>query len=498
MADVLASFSFFTLMVAVAGIGIGVFLGALPGFGGGSSLALCMPIALALPPLDSMVLLINIYGGVHYGGGIPAVLLGVPGDAGAAATVIDGFRMTRRGEAAEALSITAMASCVAGAFSVGAFLLFSPPLARFGLAFGPPEFFVLIVFGLTVLASIDSLNVLKGIFAGLIGMALSMVGTDPYWAASRLTFDIPQLYEGLPFVPMLLGLFCVSQMLELIEQPTLAEGEVKVRTGLRGTLRGMGMTFRYWGVLLQGCVTGTIVGALPGAGATIASFVSYTIAKSTSRRPHEFGTGIPEGVVAPESANNSVVGGALIPTFTLGIPGSGAAAILMGVMMFQGLRPGPRLFFEQLPLIQTLAMYLMFGCLLMGLFGGVVAMFFYRITRIPLQMLVPAVLVATSVGAYSGRTEIFDVGVMFAAGLLGYLLLRNGYPLSGTALGLVLGSPAEEYLIQSLEMSGDEIGIFFQSTVCLALWGLIALSVGASQLLAWRERRLAASQRVGL
>lgn len=492
MADILGEFSLFTLLVALGGIGVGAFLGALPGFGGGSSMAICLPLALAMSPLDSMVFLINIYAGVHYGGGVPAVLLGVPGDAGAAATVLDGFRMTRKGQAAEALSLTAMSSCVAGAFSVGAFLVFGMALARFGLAFGPPEFFVLIVFGLTVLASIDSLNVAKGVLAGLIGLALSMIGADPYWAAQRVTFDLPQLHEGFPFVPTLLGLFCVAQMLDLMEQGRLQTGEVDIRTGLRGLIRGMGMTFRYWGALLQGSVTGTIVGALPGAGATIASFVSYTIAKSFSRRPEAFGTGIPEGVIAPEAANNSVVGGALIPTFALGIPGSGAAAILMGVMMFQGLRPGPRLFMEQLPLIQTLAVYLLFGCALMGLFGGAIALTLYRITRVPLGVLVPVTIVTSAVGAYAARTEVFDVGVMMGAGLFGYLLLRNGYPLAGVVLGLVLGQPAEDYLIQSLEMSGGEWSILFASPLAKTLWGMIVLSLGASQLLAWRERSLAA------
>ncbi|MCC7425865.1 MAG: tripartite tricarboxylate transporter permease [Alphaproteobacteria bacterium] len=488
----MSQISIATLGIAALGVAIGVFLGALPGFGGGASMAICLPLALAMTPLDSMVFLINIYGGVHYGGGIPSVLLGMPGDAGAAATVMDGYRMTRNGQAAEALALTAMSSCVAGAFSVAAFLLVSPILAEFALAFGPPEFFVLIVFGLTVLASIESLNVLRGILGGLIGMSISMVGTDPYWAAERVTFGLPQLYEGVPFGPFLLGLFCIAQMMELLEGgPPTEEQEVKVSTGLGGTIRGMVMTFRYYGALIQGCFTGTVVGALPGAGATIAAFVSYTIAKATSPHPERFGTGTPEGVIAPEAANNSVVGGALIPTFTLGIPGSGAAAILMGVMMFHGLRPGPRLFLEQLPLIQTLAGYLLIGCLLMAFCGGTVAMFFYRITRIPIAILGPVVIVGAAIGAYAGRTEPFDVGIMVGAGLLGYTLNRNKVPLAGVVLGMVLGPACEDYLIQSLEMSGDDWSIFFQSPLCLVLWGLIALSLFGAQMLAKRERKLA-------
>ncbi|MFN8719592.1 MAG: tripartite tricarboxylate transporter permease [Rhodospirillales bacterium] len=493
MLAILSDVSLWTIGIAVAGIVVGTFFGALPGFGGSAAMAILLPVAVTMSPLDSMVFLIGIYGGNHYGGGIPSVLVGVPGDAAAAATVFDGFAMTRQGRASEALAMLAMGSAVAGAFSIVVFLLLAPVLARAALAFGPPEFFVLVIFGLSVLGSIDLERMLKTLFAGMLGLAIAAVGVDPYWAEPRLVFDTLQLYEGVPFIPALLGLFCIAQMLSLIGDKSLvADGDVAKPT-FRGTLRGMGETFVHWRALSIGTLVGTFVGALPGAGATIASFIAYTIAKATSRTPERFGKGSPEGLIAPEAANNSVVGGALIPTFALGIPGSGAAAVLMGVMMFLGLRPGPQLFAEQLPLIQTLCVYLLIGCAVMIFLGFVAAGTCYRLTRVPLAILVPCTIVASAVGAYSSRTELFDVGVMFAFGFLGFLLERARYPLSAVVLGLVLGPMAEQYFVQSLAMTDWDFTIFFTRPICIVLWVLIGLSVLASMALYRKSRRMDAA-----
>jgi putative tricarboxylic transport membrane protein len=483
MIDIIAEINFVTFLVTVAGIVIGMFFGALPGFGGSSAMALVLPIAMS--PLNAMVLLIGIFGGVHYGGGIPAVLVGVPGDAGAAATVLDGFEMTRRGRASEALAYLAMGSALAGIVSVLCFLVFAPVLAHAALSFGPPELFVLVIFGLSVIGSIDLERMMKALFAGMLGLAIACIGVDPYWGEIRMAFGQPQLYEGFPFIPALLWLFCIAQMLALIDEKNLVRAGASVQTPrFRDTIRGMAGVFRYWRALGIGTVVGTTVGALPGAGASIASFVAYTLAKSVSRKPELFGKGSPEGLIAPESANNAVVGGALIPTFALGIPGSGAAAVLMGVMMYMGLRPGPRL-------IQTLVVYLLLGNLLMIALGAVAAGTFYRITRVPIAILVPSVIVAATVGAYAYRGEAFDLAVMVGFGVLGYLLQRRQYPLSAVILGLVLGPMAEQYFVQSLAMSAWDFSIFFTRPITIALWLMIAASVATSVLLYRRNRRAA-------
>jgi len=471
MLDILTSLSIYTLLWAAIGMALGIFLGALPGFGGSSALAIVLPIAITMSPLNSMVFMINVYGGTHYGGGITSVMLGVPGDAAGAATVFDGFPMTRKGKGSEALAMGAMGSFVGGFLSVLAFLFFAPALAQFGLRFGPPEFFVLVVFGLTVLASVDAERIWKGLFAGGIGMAIGAIGVDRYWGEPRAVFDVAHIEEGIPFVPALLGLFCMSQMLELINEKKLEqEGTSPANPTFRGIFKGMALAFRHWRVMLQSSLIGTFIGALPGAGATIAAFIAYMFAKNTSKHPEKFGTGVPEGVIAPEAGNSSNVGGALIPTFALGIPGSGAAAVLMGVMMFMGLRPGPQLFMEQIDLIRTLGVYLLFGCLMIGVCGAIAAKYFYRVTQVPMPILVPCTVVAVSVGAYAYRTEVFDIGVMLVMGAFGYLLTRFRYPLSGVVLGLVLGPMAEVYFVESVEMAAWDFSIFFTRPICIVLW----------------------------
>ncbi|WP_071796186.1 tripartite tricarboxylate transporter permease [Natronohydrobacter thiooxidans] len=480
----LSELSLMTVWIAVAGVIVGIFFGALPGFGGSASLAIMLPVALVLSPLNAMVFLLAIYTGGHYGGGIPAVLMGVPGDASAAATVLDGFPMTQKGQASEALAFLAMGSAVAGIVSIIAFLVFAPPLARFALSFGPPELFMLVIFGLTIIGSIEPANMLKALMAGALGLLIASVGVDPYLGNARMVANIPQLYDGFPFIPSLLGLFCISQMLVLITRDNLvAPGQDVVTPSLKRTLRGMIDCFRHWRAMSIGTLSGTFIGALPGAGATIAAFIAYNVSKNTSSDPRSFGKGNPDGLIAPEAAQNAIVGGSMIPTFALGIPGSGAAAVLMGVMMYMGLRPGPQLFVEQLPLIQLLCLYLLIASVAMIAIGAVAAGAFCRVTRVPLPVLVPLVVVAASIGAYSTRGEIFDLGVMVAFGVLGYLLQRKKYPLSAVVLGLVLGPMAEQYFIQSLVMSNWNYAVFFTRPITMVLWGLIVVSVIVSILL---------------
>lgn len=491
----LGELNLMTVWVAIAGVVVGIFFGALPGFGGSASLAIMLPVALVLSPLNAMVFLLAIYTGGHYGGGIPAVLMGVPGDASAAATVLDGFPMTQKGKASEALAFLAMGSAVASIVSILAFLVFAPPLARFALSFGPPELFMLVVFGLTIIGSIEPSNMLKALMAGALGLLIATVGVDPYLGNTRMVAGIPQLYDGFPFIPSLLGLFCISQMLVLITRDNLvAPGQDVVKPSLGRTLRGMIDCFNHWRAMAIGTLSGTFIGALPGAGATIAAFIAYNVTKNTSSEPESFGKGNPDGLIAPEAAQNAIVGGSMIPTFALGIPGSGAAAVLMGVMMYMGLRPGPQLFVEQLPLIQLLCLYLLIASVAMIAIGAVAAGAFCRVTRVPLPVLVPLVVVAASIGAYSTRGEVFDLGVMVAFGVLGYLLQRKKYPLSAVVLGLVLGPMAEQYFIQSLVMSNWDYSIFFTRPITMVLWGLIVVSVIVSIVLYRKVARGTAAQ----
>ncbi|MCF6326829.1 MAG: tripartite tricarboxylate transporter permease [Devosiaceae bacterium] len=476
-------------MVGALGIFLGALFGALPGLGPSTAVALLLPFAIVMSPLNGMVFVLCAYTASNYGGSIPAVLIGVPGDPGSAPTIIDGFPMTQNGRAPEALALVATGSTLASIFGLVVFWLFAPSLARMGLSFGPPEFFLLIFLGLTVLITLDVEHLNKGLFAGLLGLALGTVGLDTYWAEARMIFGQPMLYDGFPILPALLGIFSVSQMLFLIDEKQLVQKDSSETFGLRSTIREMVRALRYWRTIGLSSVIGVFVGALPGAGAAIASFVAYNFAKLTSKTPEKFGKGIPEGVIAPEAANNAQVGGSLIPTFALGIPGNPTTAIFLGAMMLLGLRPGPTLFITETVLLNTLIGYLLLCTVFILIFGAIGARYFHRVTNVPLVILAPIVIIISSIGAFSVRSLIFDVGIMLGFGVLSYVLGRFRYSLAALSLGFILGPLAEVFYIQSMAMSAWSISIFFTRPISIALIIVIALSVGASLMLLRKIKR---------
>ncbi|TFG89797.1 MAG: C4-dicarboxylate ABC transporter permease [Candidatus Atribacteria bacterium] len=472
-----------TLLMIPFGLLIGIFFGVLPGFAGGTGMALCLPIAIFMSPLNSMIFLINIYCGAIYGGGVPAILLGIPGTAGAAATVTDGFEMTKRGQYSEALAIQAVSSGFGSIVSIVAFLFLSPFLARAALKFGPPEFFMLVLFGLSIIASIDQRNIFKGLFAGALGIALGTIGVDPIVGRVRMSMGLLYLYDGIPYIPFLLGLFCLARMMELSNEVGIVKAVIDIKPTFKKIFEGMKLTFKYKAELIKGSLIGTFIGALPGAGAAVACFVSYLQAKNASKYPEKFGTGIPEGIIAPETANNATLGGALIPTFVFGIPGSGATAVLLGVMMFVGLRPGPKVFFEQLTLIRTIGVGLLIGSLFIGVFGAFIARYISRIVKLPLNIIIPIAMVTSSVGALVGRQTVFDIGIMCATGAIGYIMTKYKYPLTATVLGLLLGKMAEDNFLQSLIMSRGSYLIFFTRPITIVLWIIILVSLFGPQII---------------
>lgn len=470
MIEVFSLLSLDTLLLAGLGVVLGYLFGILPGFGGGSSMAVLLPFAFAMSPLNAMVFLISVYGGTQFGGGITSIVLGFPGDAGAAATVLDGFAMTRRGEVTEALAYSNAASFVGAVLSLLAFFLLAPLLARAALTFGPPEFLMLAIFGLTIIAALNGRRILKGVVAGTFGVALATIGLDPVTGHERFSFGSLALADGLPFIPVILGFFCITQMLELIGQPSIARGTRPERVTFARVLRATRDCFGYPRTLLVSTGVGGFIGALPGAGASVSAFVTYTLAKATSPHPERFGHGAPEGVIAPEAGNNANVGGALIPTFTLGIPGSPACAVLIGVMMYLGLRPGPQLFLEQMPLIRSLTLYLMLGLGFAFVLGIVLTRFAQLVVQVPTHFVIPGAIVLAAVGAYAGRSELVDVWIMLGAGVVGYALQRHGYPVTAVVLGFVLGAMAEEYFVETVQLTDWDLTILFTRPICIFLW----------------------------
>lgn len=476
-----------TLLLMSLSACFGIVMGAVPGLSGTLGIALLLPFTFGLEPAAALLMLGSVYCGSEYGGSIPAILINTPGTAAALCTTFDGHVMAMKGQAQKALFTALISSVAGGVFGVAALLFLSVPLANVSMKFGAPEQFWLCVFALTIIASLSSGNVLKGVIGALLGLLLACVGMDPVTGHPRFTFNTMELMSGINVVPALIGLFAIPQALLLLR----AGGEKGVMAPYRrapGVFRETLRDFfrRIWVVLVSG-VVGVVVGIMPGAGGNIASFVAYNETKRFSRKPEAFGTGIMEGVMAPEVCNNAVVGGAQIPMLTLGIPGSAPAAVMLGALMTHGLKPGFDLFTEQGDIVFTYVFGLIVSNLLILLLGLVLVRLFVRALQIPQHFLVAAIMALSVVGSYSINGSVMDVLSMMACGLLGYVLVRYRFGVAPLALGLILGTTMEEGFKLSLHLGsaeGNVLLFFFSRPQSLVLIVLTVLSLAYS---VWKE-----------
>ena len=467
----------------------GIIMGAIPGLSGTLGIALLLPFTFGLEPGLALLMLGAVYCGSEYGGSIPSILINTPGTAAALCTTFDGHPMARNGQAQKALLTALLSSVFGGLFGVCSLVFLSVPLARVAMSFGAPEQFWLCVFALTIIASLSSGHVLKGIIGALLGLLLACVGMDPITGIPRFTFNTMELMNGINVVPALIGLFAIPQALLLL-RPAGEKGVMAPYNPAPGVFWQTLKDFfrRIWVVGVSG-VIGVIVGIMPGAGGNIASFVAYNEVKRFSKKPEEFGTGVMEGVMAPEVCNNAVVGGAQIPMLTLGIPGSAPAAVMLGALMTHGLKPGFDLFAEQGDIVFTYTFGLILSNILILLLGLVLVRIFVRALQIPQHFLVVAILALSVVGSYSIGSSLMDVLSMAACGLLGYVLVRFRYGVAPMALGLILGTTMEEGFKLSLHLGSAEGNImlfFFSRPQSLALICLTLLSLGYS---IWKECR---------
>lgn len=476
-----------TLLLMSLSACFGIVMGAVPGLSGTLGIALLLPFTFGLEPAAALLMLGSVYCGSEYGGSIPAILINTPGTAAALCTTFDGHVMAMKGQAQKALFTALISSVAGGVFGVAALLFLSVPLANVSMKFGAPEQFWLCVFALTIIASLSSGNVLKGVIGALLGLLLACVGMDPVTGHPRFTFNTMELMSGINVVPALIGLFAIPQALLLLR----AGGDKGVMAPYRrapGVFRETLRDFfrRIWVVLVSG-VVGVVVGIMPGAGGNIASFVAYNETKRFSRKPEAFGTGIMEGVMAPEVCNNAVVGGAQIPMLTLGIPGSAPAAVMLGALMTHGLKPGFDLFTEQGDIVFTYVFGLIVSNLLILLLGLVLVRLFVRALQIPQHFLVAAIMALSVVGSYSINGSVMDVLSMMACGLLGYVLVRYRFGVAPLALGLILGTTMEEGFKLSLHLGsaeGNVLLFFFSRPQSLVLIVLTVLSLAYS---VWKE-----------
>src|SRR5881394_3342552 len=446
------------LTMCVIGVVLGTVIGVLPGLGPPATIAMLLPLTMKLDPTGAMIMLAGIYYGAKYGGSTTSILLNVPGESSSVVTCIDGHKMALKGRAGPALGMAAISSFIAGTFGVVALMLVAPPLAKLSLAFSAPEYFALMVLGLAMVVLLSGESLIKALLAMLVGLWVASMGTDLFTATSRFTFDRVELLGGIDFVIVAIGVFAIGEVIGNMESEKPAE-MLPVPKGLRNLLPTWDAMKRCRFAFVNGSVVGFLIGILPGAGATIASFMSYGIEKAVSKHPEEFGEGAIEGVAAPEGANNAETGGALVPLLTLGIPGSGTTAILLAALVLWGFKPGPLFIAENPSMFWGLVASMYIGNVMLLILNLPLVPLFAQVLRAPVYVLYAVIIGLSVVGVYSVSGSFFDIGLLAGFGLLGYLMRRLDYPTAPLVLGLVLGDSMEKALRQSLMMSQGDVSI---------------------------------------
>jgi len=463
------------LLYAFIGCVLGTLIGVLPGLGPAAGTAILIPITFGLDPLGGIIMLAAIYYAPMYGGTITSVLVNVPGEAASVITCLDGYQMAKQGRGGPALGIAAIGSFIGGTFATLALMVVSLPLATFALRFGPPEVFALLVVGLSLVTGLSGRSMLAALIMTFFGLMLSMIGMDPVRGAPRFTFGVPPLYDGVGFIPVVMGLFGVGEILLSMEKPVLEVIKTKF-TDLLPKRKEWGVSA---GAIGRGTVIGFFLGLIPGIGAIIPTFLAYVVEKKVSKHPEKFGTGIIEGVASPETANNSYANAAMVPLLSLGIPGSPTLAVLMGAFIIHGLTPGPFLFKERPDVVWGLIASLYVGNVMLLILNLPLVGLWAKLLEIRYQFLYPGILLFCILGAYSMNQSVFDVGVMIGFGVLGYIFRKLDWPLAPTILALILGPMMERALRTSLEMSAGDITILFTrpiSAVLLAVAAIVLIS----------------------
>jgi putative tricarboxylic transport membrane protein len=469
------------LLLCLLGSFIGTMVGVLPGVGPLAALALLLPVTFSLPPVAGVVMLAAIFYGAMYGGSTTSILLNLPGEAASVVTCRDGHQLARQGRAGAALGIAAIASFIAGTLSVIALTFFSPFLGTFAIRFGPPENFALMVLGLVCTLYMIGGSTLKGLLMIALGVLLAMVGIDVVNGEERFTFGSINLTAGLDLLAIVIGLFGVSEILANVE--TITKG-----TLLAEKIRGLWPSFADWRAsivpMLRGSGLGFLLGLVPGGGPITASFMSYAVEQRLAKDPSRFGKGAIEGVAGPEAANNAAVGGSMIPVLSLGIPGTPVTALLLGALIIQGVQPGP-LFMQQRPdMFWGIVASMYVGNVFLLLLNLPMVGLWVQLLRVPYRVLFPIVLMLSVVGTYSANKNVFDLWVMLAFGVTGYLLRKLGYDLAPFIIAFVLAPLLEQSLRQSLVMSPDGILIIAQRPIAATLiaigFVLVALMIRRS------------------
>jgi putative tricarboxylic transport membrane protein len=475
------------LLMCFVGVLLGQIVGVLPGLGPSAAIALLLPLTYGADPTAAIIMFAGIYYGAQYGGTLTSVLISVPGESSTVMTTVDGYQMALQGRGGVALGVSAIGSFVAGTLGTLGLMLLAPPLARAALAFGPPEYFALVVLGLTALAAVGS-SVLKGLTTGIAGLLLGTVGIDPQNGIARFDYGQIWLLDGIEFIVLTVALFGVGEVLASCKLGVLRPvAEIKHALPTRSDLRASGMP------ILRGSIIGFLIGILPAAGATIASFISYIVEKRVAKDPSRFGRGAIEGVAGPESSNNGAAAGAMVPMFALGVPGSGTTAVMLGALIMFGLRPGPEMFVQNSTLVWAVIASMYIGNVLLLIMNLPLAGLFARLLKVPYYWLYPGILALCVAGVYSQDNSVQDCWLLIAFGALGWLMKRHDWPAAPMILGLVLGPLFETSLRQALTMSHGSGVIFVSRPISgtLLFAALLALTLPTLFALLRQRRGLA-------
>ena len=473
------------LFYCFVGVFIGTLIGVLPGIGPVGAMSLLLPATFQSTPEAAIIMLSGIYYGAMYGGSTTSILVNIPGEAASVVTCLDGYQMALKGRAGPALGIAAFGSFIAGTLSILGLMLLAPPLSKFAVQFGPPEYFTLMVLGLTILIYLAHGSMPKALLMASFGIVLGLIGLDSINARPRFTFDRMELMDGVGLVPVVMGLFGISEVLLNIEQEVRRQiFETKIK-GLLPTVKDWRVSI---GAIIRGSLLGFFLGILPGGGAVISSFISYAVEKKVSRHPEEFGKGAIEGVAGPEAANNAATGGAFIPLMTLGIPPNVVMAMLLGAFMIHGVQPGPLMMKQSPGLFWGVIVSMYIGNIMLLILNLPLIGLWVQVLKVPYKILFPLILLFCLIGVYSVSNAVFDIYIMIIFGIMGYLMKKFDYEGAPLILAFVLGPLLENNLRKSMIMSQGNFSIFFTRPLA-AISLVVALFLLISPIIPWMAKR---------
>ena len=468
-------FTVHTIFWMLIGFGLGFFVGVVPGFNDANLMAIMLPFSLMLSPQIAIVTMATLYMAAQAAGSVPAILLNIPGTGGTSASILEGYPLSKKGKAGFAMGVSFTASTIGGLIGAVLALFITPVIGAFALRFGPAEMFMVGIFGLTVVASLSGKSLTKGLLAAAFGVLIALIGEDSMAGFPRSTFGIYDLYDGIPLIPALLGLFGFSEVIFMLGKTVIAQEGSSEVVGWNQIKEGIREAVRHKFTLIRSSIIGEVIGIIPGAGATIGGFVAYGQARMWSKEPEKFGTGHADGLVATDSANNATASGAIVPLLTLGLPGSGSTVVMLAALMLHGVRPGPRFFINFQAEAYLILLSVVLSALFIFIFGMPLARYSQKITFIPTKILVPIIVVLLFMGSYAWRYSAFDILLMIFFGVLGTVLKAYEYPIPALLLALILGPIIEPNFLRALSIGGAQI--FFTSPIVLVLWAFTLVSL---------------------